>query len=59
MMKVDRQGLRNAGAGQCLARGLGALRGLPSKNISLSFPAVEAEMFTWKPYSLGFQGVSS
>lgn len=54
-MKADRQGLRNAGAGQCLPRGLGALRGLSSKNISLPFPAVEAEMFTWKSHSLGLR----
>lgn len=54
-MKADRSGPPNAGAGQCLQRGLRALRGLPAKNISLPFPAVQAEMATWKSYSLGLR----
>lgn len=54
-MKADRRGLTNAGAGQGLQRGSGAPRGLPAKNIILPFPAVEAEMVTWKFYSLGLR----
>lgn len=53
MMKADRQGLLNAGEGLGLPRGTGAQRGLPAKNTSLPFPAVEAEMVTWNSYSFG------